>query len=271
MRATSQASLAAANERWEATVQAGGSQAAQYGEDLFAVVSALDTSAALRRALTEPNREGEAKAALLTSVFEGKVSGEVVDLLAGMARSRWSAEQDYADAAEQLAITALLASVESRDKLASLEEDIFQITRTLADNRDLRLALANRDRSAQDRVELLRSVFANRVEPETFTLVARTVGSLRSKSVTAGLLQVSELAAARRRRLLATVTAAVPLTEAQQVRLADMLSRAYGRTMEVNLAVDPTVVGGLRIQVGDELVDGTMVTRVEEARRRIAG
>jgi len=271
MRATSQASLDEATGTWETALGSTGSNAAQLGEELFAVVDILDDSAALRRALTEPNREGEAKAGLVTGVFEGKVSEETLDLLSGLARSRWSAEGDFAEACEQLGITALLVSAEARGELASLEDDLFRITRTLGDNRDVRLALANKDRTRQERVDLLKSVFGSHVGHEALTLATRTISSGRAKSVTAGLLQVSELAAERRRRLLAVVTVAVPLSTAQQERLTDMLARAYDRTVQVNITVDPAVVGGLRIQVGDEVVDGTTLSRLEEARRRVAG
>lgn len=271
MRATSQASLDAAMSTWETTLAATGSKAAQLGEELFAVVDVLDGSAALRRALTEPNRDGSSKANLVAGVFEGKVSEETLDLLSGLARSRWSAEGDFAEACEQLGVTALLVSAEAREELASLEEDVFRMIRVLADNRDLRLALAEKDRSRDDRIRLLKSVFSEHVGGEALTLAARTISSGRSKSITAGLNHVSELAAERRERLLAVVTAAVPLSTAQQERLTDMLSRSYGRTIQVNITVDPAVVGGLRIQVGNEVVDGTILSRLEEARRRVAG
>ncbi len=271
MRATSQASLDAAMGAWETALQDAGSKAAGFGEELFAVVDILDDSAALRRALTEPNREGEAKAQLIASVFGGKVSEETLDLLSGLARGRWSAEGDFAESAEQLGVTALLVSAESSGTLSSLEDDLFRITRVLADNRDLRLALADKDRTAQDRVGLLTSVFGSHVGAEALTLASRTISSGRAKSITAGLLKISELAAERRQRLLAVVTAAVPLSSAQQERLTGMLERAYGRSVQVNITVDPAVVGGLRIQVGDELVDGSVLSRLAEARRRVAG
>ncbi len=271
MRATSQASLDGAMSAWESALGSAGSRAADFGEELFAVVDILDSSPALRRGLTEPNRDGDAKAQLVAELFRGKVSEETLDLLSGLARNRWSAEGDFAESGEQLGITALLVSAEARGELASLEEDLFRITRVLADNRELRLALANKDRTPDERVALLESVFGDHVGREAFTLAARTISSGRAKSVTAGLLRVSELAAERRKRLLAVVHSAVPLSSAQQERLEGMLQRAYGRTVQVNITVDPTVVGGLRIQVGDEVVDGTMLSKLSEARRRIAG
>lgn len=271
MRATSSASLDAAAHGWEPVVTAAGTAAADYGRQLFAVVDVLDSSAGLRRALTEPTRDGEAKARLVTDVFGGKVAEPVTDLLSGMARGRWSREGDLADAVEELAIGSLLAAAESQGRLADLEEDVFRIVRVLADERDLRLSLSNRDVPAAHRIELLRSVFGERIGPEAFALTGRVVEAPRGRSVTAGLMRISDQAATRRNRLLAVVTAAVPLTAAQTERLQQMLSGAYGRTMQVNVAVDPALVGGLRIQVGDELVDATLLSRLDEARRRLAG
>ncbi len=271
MRATSSASLAAAADRWEPVLAAAGEQAATYGRQLFSVVDVLDSSAALRRALTEPTREGEDKARLIGDVVGDRVEAPVADLLAGLVRGRWSGEDDLGDAVEELAVASLLAAAQSADRLAELEEDVFRVVRVLADQRELRLSLSNRDVPAVHRLELLRSVFGERIVPEALTLVSRVVGAPRGRTVTAGLVRLSELAAARRNRLLAVVTAAAPLSTAQTERLQQMLSRAYGRTMQVNVAVDPALVGGLRIQVGDELVDATVLSRLDEARRRLAG
>ncbi|MPV48916.1 MULTISPECIES: F0F1 ATP synthase subunit delta [unclassified Pseudactinotalea] len=271
MRATSSASLAAAAGRWEPVVTGAGPQAADYGRQLFAVVDVLDSSAGLRRALTEPTREGEAKARLVTDVFGATVAEPVADLIAGLARDRWSDERDLTDAVEELAITSLLVAADSRDGIADLEEDVFRIVRLLAEERELRLSLSNRDLPAERRVDLVRSVFGERIGSEAFDLVSRVVAAPRGRTLTAGLMRVAEHAATRRNRLLAVVTAAVPLSRAQQDRLGAMLSSAYGRTMQVNVAVDPALVGGLRIQVGDELVDATVLTRLDEARRRLAG
>lgn len=271
MRATSQASLSAASDRWEPVLRQAGASASSYGEQLFAVVDALDRSAGLRRALTEPTREGDDKAAVVTQLLTGKVDDAVLDLLAGMARSRWSADRDLADAIDELAITSYLAAAEAKGELTSVEEDTFRLTRVLAENRDLRFALADRDATPQRRVDLLTQVFSGKVNEDALALVTRAVRSLRSRSLTAGLTRIGDLAAERRRQLVAVVTAAVPLSQAQQDRLADTLAKAYGRAVQLNIAVDPAVTGGFRIQVGDERVDATIAARLENARRRLAG
>lgn len=271
MRATSQASLAAATQAWEPVLREAGEGAATYGEQLFAVVDALDGSAGLRRALTEPTRDGDAKAALATQLFGGKLEDAVVDLLSGMVRNRWSSDADLADSIDELAIVSYLAAAESRQQLTQLEEDTFRLTRVLAENRDLRFALGDRDAGADRRLTLLSSVFSDKLSDETYALVARAVRSLRSRTLTAALSRISDLAARRRRQLVAVVTAAQPLSQAQQQRLAARLASVYGREVQMNVAVDPAVTGGFRIQIGDEVVDATLAARLDHARRRLAG
>lgn len=271
MRATSQASLRATSTAWESVLQQAGAEAATYGEQLFAVVDALDGSAGLRRALTEPTREGDDKAAVVSQLLAGKVDDRVVELVSGMVRIRWSDDADLADSIEELGLVSYLAAAESKGQLTQLEEDTFRLTRVLADNRDLRFALGDRDATAERREQLLTSVFSGKVSDETLALVTRAVRSLRSRTLTAALTRISELAARRRRQLVAVVTAASPLTTAQQERLGASLAKAYGREVQLNIAVDPAVTGGFRIQVGDEVVDATIAARLDQARRRLAG
>lgn len=271
MRATSQASLSAAADRWEPVLRQAGASAADYGAQLFAVVDALDHSAGLRRALTEPTRDGDDKAAVVAQLLSGKVDEPVVDLVSGMARSRWSADRDLADALDELAITSYLAAAESKNELTTLEEDTFRITRVLSENRELRFALGDRDATPKRRVDLLTDVFGGKVSDDALALVTRAVRSLRARSLSAALTRIGELAAHRRRQLVAVVTSAVPLSEAQQERLGGILAEAYGREVQLNIAVDPAVTGGFRIQVGDEVVDATIASRLDHARRRLAG
>lgn len=271
MRATSQASLRTASSSWDAVLQQAGADAATFGEQLFSVVDALDGSAGLRRALTEPTREGDDKAAVVSQLLQGKVDDRVVELVSGMVRSRWSADGDLADSIDELAIVSYLAAAESRDQLTQVEEDTFRLTRVLAENRELRFVLGDRDAGAERRVQLLTSVFSGKVSDETLALVTRAVRSLRSRTLTAALARISELAAHRRRQLVAVITAASPLSQAQQDRLGASLAQAYGRDVQLNIAIDPAVAGGFRIQIGDEVVDATIAGRLDHARRRLAG
>ncbi|MFC4555969.1 F0F1 ATP synthase subunit delta [Georgenia faecalis] len=271
MRATSQTSVAAASERWEPVLRASGERARQFGEQLFAVADTLGESASLRRALGDPARDGEDKSRLVASLFGARVEPEVVDLLGGLVRSRWSSDEDLTEALEELGASSVLAAAQSRGELVQVEEEIFLVDRLLARERDLRLALSDMEVAPQRRLALAGTVLGARVLPETRLLVERIVLVRRESSLTSALRRVGQLAAARRSRLVATVTAAAPLSHAQEERLAEILRRAYGQAVQVNVGIDPAVMGGIRVEIGADVIDGTVLARLQDAQRRFAG
>ncbi len=271
MRASSQAALDAATERWEASLREVGERGGDLGNELFQVADTLAGSGSLRRALTDPARAGEDKAQLVTSLFGGKVAPEVVDLLAGMVRSRWSQDEDLGHAVEDLATTSVLAAAQAGGRLLEVEEQLFRVERLLAADWELRSTMWRTEIDAGRRADLLDSIIASRSHEETRAIVRRLVAVPRAGSLTSALRRVGQIAAARRQRLVASVTAAAPLTQAQEARLAQILSRAYGSEVQVNVGIDPGVLGGMRVQVGAEVIDGTMLTRLQDARRRFTG
>lgn len=271
MQATSKASFEAASRSWEAVLAAIGDRGLDLGEQIFGVADLLAGSARLRRSLSDPSRSGADKAALAERVLRGAVDDEVTDLVAGLVRSRWSAPESLAAALEVLAVDSILAGAQADGRLESVEDELFRLERLLARERDLRLALSNRDVPAERRVQLVDSVFAEKVEPETRAFLTRAVRGVTTRSISSALNAAVERAAERRRRLVATVLAAAPLTPVQVGRLQGVLERAYGRPVEVKVGLDERVIGGMRITVGSEVVDATMLARLDEARRRLAG
>ena len=271
MRASSQAAVTAAGERFEPVLREAGERARDFGGQLYEVADTLRSSGSLRRALTDPSRDGEAKATLVASLFEGKVAAEVLDLVAGMVRSRWSEEDDLATGIEELGTTSLLAAAQAQGTLLRVEEELFLTERLLASSRELRAALADTESSSERRVALLQSLIGSRTLLETQLLIDRLVRTPQRRTLGSALRSVGELAAKRREQLVATVTAASPLSQAQEARLAQILQRSYGREVHVNVAIDPEVIGGMRVQIADEVIDATMLTRLQDARRRFAG
>lgn len=271
MRRTSQVSLDAVAAGFEPVLSAAGPQAGTLGEQLFAVVDALDGSSTLRRALSDPARDGDAKAALVAGLLAGRADERVVEVLGAVARSRWSSEGDVADAVEQLAADAVLAGAQNAGDLEKVEEELFRIVRLLAGQRDLRRALGDRQASPQARAELARRVLGGSTHPATLQLVVRAAVAPRGRGIVASLTELERLVAARRRKLVAAVTSAQPLTKAQSARLATLLETAYGRSVQLNSSVDPDVVGGLRIEIGSDVVNATVLSRIDDVRRRLAG
>lgn len=271
MRASSQTALESAAQRWEPILRQAGDRARDYGEQLFGVVDLLESSPALRRALTDPARDGEDKARLVESLLADHADAEVRDLVAGMVRSRWSSEADLPPALEELGVGSLLAAAEHRGEILTVEDELFKLDRIFATNRDLRSHLMSVDLDAEHREALLDRLLSGKVLETTRLLVHRAAGRNEGESLLQRIAGIAEMAAARRQLLVAQVTVAAPLTEAQRTRLSAVLSRSYGREVLLTVGVDPEVVGGVRIQIGDELIDGTLNTRLTEAERRFAG
>ncbi|MGW0559528.1 F0F1 ATP synthase subunit delta [Streptomyces sp. NPDC003016] len=271
MNGASREALAAARERLDALTDNTSVDAARLAGELSAVTALLDREVSLRRVLTDPAQAGEAKAQLAARLLSGQVGGDAADLVSGMVRSRWSRSRDLVDAIEELAATADLTAAQQAGALDDVEDEVFRFGRIVASDTGLRSALTDRSATASAKSQLLRSLLGGKANPVTERLVVRLVVQPRGRSLEAGLESLSKLAAARRDRTVAVVTSAVPLTDQQRQRLGAALAKLYGRQMHLNLDVDPEVLGGIQVQVGDEVINGTIADRLEEATRRMAG
>ncbi|QTE28753.1 F0F1 ATP synthase subunit delta [Pengzhenrongella sicca] len=269
MRATSRVSLEEATARFDPVLRGAGVRASELGEQLFALVDALDGSGSLRRTLTDPSIDGDAKAGLSRAVL-ARATPEVIDLVDSLVRSRWSAEADLAEAIEELGFQAVLASAEADDELVRVEDELFRITRALIGQREVRRALFDTTVAADRRIALVDQILAGRAAPVTALIARRATAHPRGRRFAATLGHAGDLAAARRNRLVASVTSAAELSDAQRDRLAAILGQAYGGQVQLNVTVDAGVIGGLRIQIGSDVVDSTVLSRLDDARRRLA-
>lgn len=271
LHGASRESLAAARETLGALVRAGDVDLAALGDELFGVVGLLDGEAALRRALTDPSRNGDDRADLVRGVLGTQVGASTLDLLVWAVRARWSAPRELGDALELLAVEAVVAGAERAGRLDDVEDELFRAGRYVAGAPELRSALVDRSAPVAQRVELAESLLRGKTAPETLRLVRQAVVAPRGRSLERALETYAAVAADRRSRLVATVTAAVPLTEGQRRRLGAALARTYGHEVHLNVEVDPDLVGGVRVAIGDEVIDGSVLSRLDEARRRLAG
>lgn len=264
-------SQAAGQERLETLLNSSEVDSAGLGDDLFAVTALLVANPGLRRALSDPARTGDDKATLVGRLLTGKISGQALDLLAGLVRTPWSDPGDLPEAIDALAVTSVLFTAERAGRLDSVEDELFRFARTVAGDVLLRDAFAARTVGVERKTELVRRLLADKVAPETLRLATQAAVSPRGLRTEQVLEHYQDAAAARRRQTVAEVVAAVPLTEGQRARLGAALGRIYGRDIRINLDVDPEVLGGLRIQVNGELLDSTVLSRLNTARRALAG
>lgn len=245
--------------------------AAALGDELFAVVHLLDREHSLRRALSDPSKPAGEKAAVVTSLLEDKISPAATQLTASAVRLRWSAARDLADALEQLAVVAVVTGAEAEGKLDDLEDELFRFSRVVVSEPVLRAALADPAVSPERKRDLLADLLRGKVTAQTLRLVTEVAQHPRGRSLERSLEEYARLAAQRRERLVAVVRTATPLTDGQRDRLAAALAAAYGHEVHLNVVLDPDVIGGLSVQVGDEVVDGTIASRLGAVRRRLAG
>ncbi|QFG24259.1 F0F1 ATP synthase subunit delta [Actinomadura sp. WMMB 499] len=267
--AVSRASLAEAGERLEAAVASGGGDLARLGGDLFAVLRLIDREHGLRRAVSDPSRDGADKAQLVRILLEGKVSPAALGLVADVVALRWSSPTELADAVEVLAVTAEAARAESDGRLDDLEDELFRFSRLVEGEAELRAALTNRALPDDRKLGLLGALLEGKVTAATLVLVTEVVLRPRGRSLESGLAEYGRLVTRRRERLVALVRTPVELTEPQRTRLAAVLAAAYGHDVHLNIELDPSTIGGLSIQIGDEIIDGTIAGRLDDVRRRL--
>jgi F-type H+-transporting ATPase subunit delta len=270
MRGASRASLTEAKERLTA-VLAGGADPSQVGDELFAVTGLLDSQAGLRRVLSDPTRDARAKAGLARTLLGGKVSPPTLDLVSALVSEHWAEPGDLPDATEQLAVLAIDEVADRAGQLDDVEDELFRFGRVVNAEPDLRFALSSPFIAADRKRRLLDTLLAGKVTEPTLRLVTQAAVQGRGRSLDASLDEYSRLTAERRERLVAEVHVAIPLTARQRGRLAAALAASYGRDVHLNVVIDPQVVGGMSVRIGDEIIDGSLASRLAELRRRLAG
>jgi F-type H+-transporting ATPase subunit delta len=268
MQGSSRAAFAAGRDAFTAALGSGADVSA-LAEDLFAITGALDSSASLRRALVDPSRDAKAKRGLVESLFGPKVSAASTGILNVLVSQHWADDRDLGDATESLAVEAVVASAEAAGRLDALEDDLFRFGRVVAADQGLRDALSAHGGDEDAKVALVEALLEGKASPEAILLALQAGVSPRGRRFGRVLESYLAIAAMRREQLTATVTAAFPLDDVQAQRLARALSQIYSRTVQVNVVLDPAVVGGIRVQVGDEVVDGTILRRLQEAERAL--
>jgi F-type H+-transporting ATPase subunit delta len=269
MRGISRASLAELEERL-APMTASAATAMPLGNELLTVAGLLSSQPALRRALADPSRPAEARSALATSLLTGRVSEATASLVAAAVAARWSLPGDLTDAVEQLAAEAIVAAADAEGRLDELEDELFRFSRVVASQPELRIVLTNPFVSTDTKRALLEHLLAGKVTPEALRLITEATASPLGRSLDVSLEHYAHLAARRRERLVAEVRVAVALTDRQRGRLAATLTTAYGHQVHLNVVLDPRVAGGMTVRVGDELIDGSVATRLADARRKLA-
>ena len=240
------------------------------GDELFLVAAMLDATPSIRRVLTDPATEPDARSGLAAAVLGDKVDVATLGIVDVAAQHRWASGRDLSDAVELAGLAAHVAGADKSGSLDALEDELFEAQRIIDEARELRGVLADRTIVAEHKGTLIDSIFGGKVSPATLALLKQAAAT-RTGSFDAVLERFADEVAARRQRVLAEVRSAYELGDEERHRLAEALSASYGYDVHLNVIVDPAIVGGLRVSIGDDVIDGTVAGRLEDARRQLAG
>jgi F-type H+-transporting ATPase subunit delta len=270
MIGASRTSLAALREAVDARFDAADAAAlAEDGQSLLSLAGLLNGERILRQTLTDPAMDADAKRALLHRLLDGKVGVDAFDLIASTATLRWSADGDMVEALVMAGQSLLLMTAEKQGLLDRVEEELFRFGRVIDANPDLQMALTNPALESARKTAIVSELLRDKADPLTATLLESATADLHGRPVQDAVAGLSDLAAQRRGRVVAEVRSAIPLSDEQSRRLSAALGNIHHREVQLNVTTDPAVIGGLEVRVGDEVIDGTLSTRIETARRRL--
>jgi F-type H+-transporting ATPase subunit delta len=235
-------------------------------DEVLAIGRLLGREPRLRRALADPARAADQRVELLRAVLSGKVSDGVLELVTALISGRWPHASDLLDAVERLGVDALLAAAERADELAEVEDELFRFGHVVDGSPQLAATLGDPVAPVDQRASLVDDLLSDKAKPVTVRLVRLALVGFGGRGFSASLGRLVELAAERRERQVAYVTSAIPMTEQEEERLGARLSEMYGRGISLKITVDPRVIGGLSVQVGSDLYDGTVLRRLTDVR-----
>lgn len=270
LQSNSRESLAAAEQALDRTVDSASAQDLQtLGDELYSVLRVLGSERSLRQHLADPTVDQDSRTGLARGLFGQKVGAQTQQVLSDVVSARWSRPADLLEALEVLARRALLGVAESGGELDEVEDELFRFGRILDREPELNSLLTDANTPGDKRAELLRGVLGDKVRRTTASLLEQTVRTPRGRALDLAANDLAELTAARRDRYVARVKTAVALSEEQERRLTETLTRMYGRQMSLQVELDPDLIGGLVVQVGGELIDGSVSGRLAAAQRQL--
>jgi F-type H+-transporting ATPase subunit delta len=239
----------------------------QLAEQLFAANRVIGDSSQLRALLSDPSGEIDEKRAAIAAVFGSSLHAAAQKLLGVVAGSRWSNDGDLLDGIEELAYRAAAVSAGST---VSIDDELFAFGTAVSSDNELELAVGSKLDDSGAKVALVERLLAKKASPQTLAIVRHLVQVPRGRRIGAALRHAASVVADQAGLAVATVTSASPIAAGQLSRLRKSLSASYGRELRINQVVDPSIIGGLRVQLGDDVIDGSVASRLGELRLQLA-
>lgn len=242
----------------------------KFAEEIFAIGQAVACSTQLRSILSDPSAEQKAKAGALTAVFGKGVSTNALEFATVVVSLRWSTGQDLVSAFEQLAVYAVAAISANTKQIANVETELFAFKQAVDSDQDLQFALGDRLANETAKLALIDTLTKGKVSDEAAVLIRHAATGANHRRVSVVLEQFGKQVSAYAERLVATVTVANPISQPQLEKLAGILAKSYGHSLKLNVEVDPAILGGIKVQVAGEILDGSLASRLNNAKLQLA-
>ena len=243
--------------------------AAQVGTELFLVVDQLDTERALRVAVADASLDASQREGIMREVFGGKVAEPTLNILTAAAKEEWSTPREFRTGLINLGRRALELGAKEQGQLEQVEEELYQLSILLEDEKELTQLLSDRTATPAQKRGLLASVIYGKVTMFTEALALQVIGRPNRNPVD-DLASLAGGVAEMRGKAVARVASAEALSDAQRTALAGKLEQIYGREMAIHSEVDPSLLGGMVVRVGDEVIDGSTRGKLDRLRTDMA-
>lgn len=237
--------------------------AASVATELLCVAGQLRQSSQLVSALTEPSPAAP-KTILIDSVYK-QLSAATRNIIAAAANEKFSNTQEFIDGLQILGIRAAAITH------PGIDEELVQVANAIDASADLELHLGSKLAESAKKIAAVQQLFGTKVSPVVLEIVKHLVANPGQRRLSPALREAANIAADQSGYILAQVTAVSPLDAQRSQRLRDALSRVAGRPVKLNTVIDPTLVGGLRVQIADEIIDGSVSARLHDLRLQLAG
>lgn len=240
------------------------------GNELFTITKVLDDSIQLERALTDPSRPVADKVAVLKELLGDNAHPMTMEIMTDLVSRRWSRARDIANAVEDFGVDAMMYYADATDATLQVSIELSELHSALLNLPVVRAKLYDYQATSEARVKLFREVFSGKtLNKVTMRLAEHATCNLRRRRYLETIQWLINKFSRHMGESMITVTTASPLNIDQIKRLADVYSAKLDHPVHINSVVDPTVLGGMRIQVGDEVTDNTVVAQLQQLHRTV--
>lgn len=240
------------------------------GNELFTITKVLDDSIQLERALTDPSRPVADKVAVLKELLGDNAHPMTMEIMTDLVSRRWSRARDIANAVEDFGVDAVMYYADATDATLQVSIELSELHSALLNLPVVRAKLYDYQATSEARVKLFREVFSGKtLNKVTMRLAEHATCNLRRRRYLETIQWLINKFSRHMGESMVTVTTATPLKKEQIKRLVEVYSAKVGRQVHINSVVDPTVLGGMRIQMGDEVTDNTVVAQLQNLHRKV--